>query len=590
MENKGGSVPSNLFDDGGEEYSYKLFDLDNLIKAHEELETIKQLLGSISSIKIDLNFDKLYEELKKIKQEFSDTTEEINGQNRKQKNKNTQQNDNKTEDVDTNINDNKKNENKTSSTGSENFNIPQDIEDFLGKNYKEAQQLFKKFKNNFSIGENDLFTKHIKNLRDIGGIDEEISTQGNVDKNKNFIQKSVSNIRSGLRFLNFNSPSDMFKNLGVEALKWIGSEGEHNFSLDKVLRKQNIPKSRMEQLHEKRNLLQNEQDEIGKRFRIKGQDFLKKFVSDKANDNSPNKTSSVEKKASEKGLGLLGVGSDSHILSEISKTLNNFKRDVNDKLKEIIGILRNGKNYKNDNENKKGFFDDILNKISEAMGGAVGFASAGLIGKVFSKVIGIGGADTAASSVAGDTVAGDTVAGGVTLTGIASILGGIAALALLVGGGLAAYHEFENNNDKHTNIKNIIDTNKILEKHKNNLILQKNNNDVNPEKHKSWWPFASGGIVTSPTHALIGESGPEAVIPLNSQNHTFIKSLERYVSNSSDSSNNIVKQNVNSFNINFVINNPIVRSEDDVKEYISRVFEARMESFLNERFNNVRYV
>jgi len=30
-----------------------------------------------------------------------------------------------------------------------------------------------------------------------------------------------------------------------------------------------------------------------------------------------------------------------------------------------------------------------------------------------------------------------------------------------------------------------------------------------------WWPFAEGGIVTSPTLALIGEAGPEAVIPLD---------------------------------------------------------------------------
>ena len=28
-------------------------------------------------------------------------------------------------------------------------------------------------------------------------------------------------------------------------------------------------------------------------------------------------------------------------------------------------------------------------------------------------------------------------------------------------------------------------------------------------------PMATGGIVTAPTHALIGEAGPEAVIPLN---------------------------------------------------------------------------
>lgn len=30
-----------------------------------------------------------------------------------------------------------------------------------------------------------------------------------------------------------------------------------------------------------------------------------------------------------------------------------------------------------------------------------------------------------------------------------------------------------------------------------------------------WWPFASGGIVTGPTRGLIGEAGPEAVIPLD---------------------------------------------------------------------------
>jgi len=30
-----------------------------------------------------------------------------------------------------------------------------------------------------------------------------------------------------------------------------------------------------------------------------------------------------------------------------------------------------------------------------------------------------------------------------------------------------------------------------------------------------FWPFADGGIVTQPTLGLIGEAGPEAVIPLN---------------------------------------------------------------------------
>jgi hypothetical protein len=30
-----------------------------------------------------------------------------------------------------------------------------------------------------------------------------------------------------------------------------------------------------------------------------------------------------------------------------------------------------------------------------------------------------------------------------------------------------------------------------------------------------WWPFAEGGIVTRPTRAIVGEAGPEAVIPLN---------------------------------------------------------------------------
>ena len=51
--------------------------------------------------------------------------------------------------------------------------------------------------------------------------------------------------------------------------------------------------------------------------------------------------------------------------------------------------------------------------------------------------------------------------------------------------------------------------------------------DINKGTEKSWWeafsgghqgfvmPFQSGGIVTKPTLGLIGESGPEAVIPLN---------------------------------------------------------------------------
>jgi hypothetical protein len=34
------------------------------------------------------------------------------------------------------------------------------------------------------------------------------------------------------------------------------------------------------------------------------------------------------------------------------------------------------------------------------------------------------------------------------------------------------------------------------------------------KKKENWKPFATGGIVTGPTHALIGEAGPEAVIPL----------------------------------------------------------------------------
>jgi hypothetical protein len=36
--------------------------------------------------------------------------------------------------------------------------------------------------------------------------------------------------------------------------------------------------------------------------------------------------------------------------------------------------------------------------------------------------------------------------------------------------------------------------------------------------HSDGMPFAHGGIVTSPTHALIGEAGPEAVIPLDQFN------------------------------------------------------------------------
>ena len=32
------------------------------------------------------------------------------------------------------------------------------------------------------------------------------------------------------------------------------------------------------------------------------------------------------------------------------------------------------------------------------------------------------------------------------------------------------------------------------------------------------WPFAEGGIVTGPTLGLVGEAGPEAIIPLDRLN------------------------------------------------------------------------
>jgi hypothetical protein len=38
------------------------------------------------------------------------------------------------------------------------------------------------------------------------------------------------------------------------------------------------------------------------------------------------------------------------------------------------------------------------------------------------------------------------------------------------------------------------------------------------KNQKNWKPFATGGIVTGPTRALIGEAGPEAVIPLDKMN------------------------------------------------------------------------
>ena len=35
--------------------------------------------------------------------------------------------------------------------------------------------------------------------------------------------------------------------------------------------------------------------------------------------------------------------------------------------------------------------------------------------------------------------------------------------------------------------------------------------------YSGYYPFQEGGIVTRPTRAIIGEAGPEAVIPLNSK-------------------------------------------------------------------------
>ena len=69
-------------------------------------------------------------------------------------------------------------------------------------------------------------------------------------------------------------------------------------------------------------------------------------------------------------------------------------------------------------------------------------------------------------------------------------------------------------------------------------------------------PFASGGIVTRPTAALIGEAGPEAVIPLNKMGGIG--------------------------GTNITINNPIVRNDSDINkiaEQVGRVLEDNRRRF-----------
>ena len=64
-------------------------------------------------------------------------------------------------------------------------------------------------------------------------------------------------------------------------------------------------------------------------------------------------------------------------------------------------------------------------------------------------------------------------------------------------------------------------------------------NSSNPNS-KTYMPLASGGIITSPTFAMVGEAGPEAVVPLNkmnqygTNNHTSNITINATIANNID--------------------------------------------------------
>lgn len=169
------------------------------------------------------------------------------------------------------------------------------------------------------------------------------------------------------------------------------------------------------------------------------------------------------------------------------------------------------------------WFGNLDPKTQKLIGSMVLFAAS--LGPVFSflgKIVGI------SSSVVGSfgkmktaaAVAGGASGIGKFAAGLSALLGpqGLIALAIIALGGLAyAMHEA---------VKEYPTLVKTADQKADKL--GPNDGYVPPPDNKNlgfgdFKKLASGGIVTRPTHALVGEAGPEAVVPLSkglNMNHT----------------------------------------------------------------------
>ena len=84
--------------------------------------------------------------------------------------------------------------------------------------------------------------------------------------------------------------------------------------------------------------------------------------------------------------------------------------------------------------------------------------------------------------------------------------------------------------------------------------------------------LATGGVVTSPTISMIGEAGPEAVLPLNP---SILSSLGEAIASSSSSTTQTDSMSVN---IGDIVINGDTRNPNEIK----RVLEAELPRILSK--------
>lgn len=227
-------------------------------------------------------------------------------------------------------------------------------------------------------------------------------------------------------------------------------------------------------------------------------------------------------------------------LDEATAAFDSFKVSVRD---SIAGALNFGDAAQEFDDKGAKVGKSFIEKLQDQAALAVGFAdkvkqliAMNLSKEALTEVLAAGAA--AGSSIAGDLIAGGATAIDTTNTLVASAQGAADTVAKLAadkwfGTGVKSAQDsvdgFENQfgpkGKSRAKMMNIMDDlassmsrtatvtvttiNRIVDQHFSSYAS--GGLDGNPAT-----PFATGGIVTGPTFAMIGEAGPEAVIPLSS--------------------------------------------------------------------------